>query len=73
MAARVVVIGEGGALTEGHGTFINSDGTVVICDMATDGSGSRVIRLGVAIVSVTRPMNNVVVVGHSVGLTAIRI
>jgi transposase len=37
------------------------------------GSTLRVIWLGVGVLSVTKPMNNVAVVGHGVGLTAIRI
>jgi WD40 repeat protein len=49
------------------------DGTVRVWDLASVGSHSRAIRLGVGILSVTKPINNVVVVGHLAGLTAIRI
>jgi WD40 repeat protein len=48
------------------------DSTVRVSDLATSGN-PRVIRLGVSVRSVTKPKNNVVVIGHEAGLTAVRI
>ena len=50
----------------------SGDETVRVWDLAAV-SNSRVIMLGVAVLSVTKPMNNVVVVGHRAGLTAVRL
>ena len=49
-----------------------ADDTVRVSDLATGGN-PRVIRLDVFVLSVTKPKNNVVVVGHIGGLTAVRI
>ena len=43
-----------------------------VWDLATGGN-PRVIRLGVSVLSVTKPKNNLVVIGHEAGLTAVRI
>ena len=48
------------------------DETVRVWDL-TSGRNSRVIRLGVAVLSVTKPKNNLVIIGHEAGLTAVRI
>ena len=49
------------------------DATVRVWDLATGGN-PRVIRLDVSVVlSVTKPKNNMVVIGHRAGLTAVRI
>jgi WD40 repeat protein len=48
------------------------DETVRVWDL-TSAKNSRVIRLGVAVLYVTKPKNNLVVIGHLAGLTAIRI
>ena len=48
------------------------DSTVRVWDPATGGN-PRVIRLDVSVLSVTKPKNNLVVVGHEAGLTAVRI
>jgi WD40 repeat protein len=50
----------------------SADSTVRVSDLGTGGN-ARVIRLGVSVRSVTKPKNNLVVVGHLAGLTAIRI
>jgi hypothetical protein len=50
----------------------SEDATGRVWDLAAR-SNSRVIRLGVRVLSVTKPMNNVVVIGHEAGLTAVRI
>jgi WD40 repeat protein len=48
------------------------DRTVRVRDLATGGN-PRVIRLDNSIYSVTKPKNNLMVIGHEAGLTAIRI
>ena len=48
------------------------DSTVQVSDLATGGN-PRVIRLDVSVLSVTKPKNNLVVIGHAAGLTAVRI
>jgi WD40 repeat protein len=50
------------------------DSTVRVSDLATGGN-PRVIRLDVVVLSVTKPKNNLVVLGlgHTGGLTAVRI
>jgi WD40 repeat protein len=50
----------------------SSDATVLVWDLAT-GENPRVIRLGVSVLSVTKPENDLVVIGHGAGLTAVRI
>jgi hypothetical protein len=65
-----VAVGE----REGRPILVSGgDSTVRVWDLATVGSHSRAIRLGVGVLSVTKPMNNVAVLGHRAGLTAIRI
>ena len=49
-----------------------ADSTVRVSDLGTSGN-PRVIRLGVAVGSVTKPKNDLVVIGHEAGLTAVRI
>jgi WD40 repeat protein len=48
------------------------DSTVRVWDLATGGN-PHVIRLGVSVLSVTKPKNDLVVIGHAAGLTAVRI
>jgi WD40 repeat protein len=50
----------------------SEDSTVRVWDAATGGN-PRVIRLDVSRVSVTKPKNNLVVIGHAAGLTAVHI
>ena len=70
---RAVAVGE----LDGRPIVVSCSGdegdeTVRVWDLAAV-NNSRVIMLGVAVLSVTKPMNNVVVVGHRAGLTAVRI
>ena len=48
------------------------DRTVRVRDLRTGGN-TRVIRLGVSVLWVTKPQNDLVVAGHAAGLTALRI
>lgn len=48
------------------------DATVRMWDLAAGGI-PRVIRLDVSVRSVTKPTNELVVIGHDGGLTAVRI
>jgi hypothetical protein len=48
------------------------DDTVRVRDLAAGGI-PRVIRLDVSVRSVTKPTNELVVIGHDGGLTAVRI
>jgi WD40 repeat protein len=50
----------------------SQDQTVRVWDVATGGN-PHVIRLGVSVLSVTKPKYNLVVIGHTAGLTAVRI
>ena len=67
---RVVAMGE----LDGRPIVVSGslDETVRVWDL-TSGRNSRVIRLGVAVLYVTKPKNNLVVIGHEPGLTAVRI
>ena len=49
----------------------SEDATVRVWDLDTGGN-PRVIRLGVSVLSVTKPKNDLVVIGHGAGLTAVR-
>ena len=48
------------------------DSTVRVSDLA-NGGNPRVIRLGFSVRSVTKPKNDLVIIGHGAGLTAVRI
>ena len=48
------------------------DSTVRVWDLGTGGS-PRVVRLGVQVLSVTKPTSDLVVAGHKAGLVAIRL
>ena len=50
----------------------SNDSTVRVRDLATRGN-PRLIRLGFSVLSVTKPENDLVVIGHGAGLTAVRI
>ena len=50
----------------------SEDATVRVWDLDTGGN-PRVIRLGVSVRSVTKPKNDLVLIGHMAGLTAVRI
>jgi WD40 repeat protein len=51
----------------------SEDTTVRVWHLNSVGSHSRAIRLGAEVLSVTKPMEDVVVIGHLGGLTAIHI
>ena len=79
-AVNSVAVGE----LEGRPIVVSGSGdhTVRVWDLATMARNSRAIRLGVGagsgmgrtgVLSITKPINNVAVVGHPLGLTAIRI
>ena len=50
----------------------SKDGTVRVWDLAKGGYPC-VIRLDVSFLSVTKPKNSLVIIGHEAGLTAVRI
>jgi WD40 repeat protein len=58
----------------GHPIVVSGsdDSTVRVFDLGTGGNPD-VIRLDVSVLSVTKPQNDVVVIGHKAGLTAVRI